>query len=79
MGTSADAVWGLYDAFGKGDVPAVLAGFDAGIAWNEAEPADAQFARVWRLRGGKVYGSERTIREVRSFAIHDNQRLQPLL
>jgi ketosteroid isomerase-like protein len=30
-------VRGLYAAFGKGDVPAVLAAFDAGIEWNEAE------------------------------------------
>ncbi|MDP9362034.1 MAG: nuclear transport factor 2 family protein [Acidobacteriota bacterium] len=27
----------LYDAFGRGDVPAVLAGFDPGIEWMEAE------------------------------------------
>jgi ketosteroid isomerase-like protein len=27
----------LYAAFGRGDVPAVLAGFDASIAWREAE------------------------------------------
>ncbi|MEA2386308.1 MAG: uncharacterized protein QOJ22_482 [Thermoleophilaceae bacterium] len=30
-------VSGLYEAFGRGDVPAVLAGFDANIEWNEAE------------------------------------------
>lgn len=28
---------GLYQAFGRGDVPAVLALFDASIAWREAE------------------------------------------
>lgn len=27
----------LYDAFGRGDVPAVLAKLDASIAWREAE------------------------------------------
>ena len=27
----------LYEAFGKGDVPAVLAAMDPGIEWNEAE------------------------------------------
>jgi len=107
-------VRGLYTAFGKGDVPAVLGAFDPGIQWNEAEGflyadrnpyagpqavgegvfqritsdvdgftvtpvhfidggdtivvegryrgttkstgtrVDAQFARVWRLRDGKV-------------------------
>jgi ketosteroid isomerase-like protein len=28
---------GMYKAFAKGDVPAVLAAMDAGIVWNEAE------------------------------------------
>jgi uncharacterized protein len=37
MGTNADIVKGLYDAFGKGDVPAVLGAFDPGIQWNEAD------------------------------------------
>ena len=27
----------LYEAFGKGDVPTVLAGFDENIEWNEPE------------------------------------------
>ncbi|MFZ2873751.1 MAG: nuclear transport factor 2 family protein [Phycisphaerales bacterium] len=27
----------IYDAFGRGDVPAVLGGFSPGIVWNEAE------------------------------------------
>ncbi len=30
-------VRGLYEAFGKGDVPAVLGQMDQGIEWNEAE------------------------------------------
>lgn len=30
-------VRGLYEAFGRGDVPAVLAGFDENIEWYEAE------------------------------------------
>jgi uncharacterized protein len=37
MGRSADVVKGLYEAFAKGDVPAVLGGFDARIEWNEAD------------------------------------------
>jgi ketosteroid isomerase-like protein len=28
---------GIYDAFGKGDVPAVLGAMSPGIVWNEAE------------------------------------------
>jgi ketosteroid isomerase-like protein len=114
MGKNIDIVKGIYAAFGKGDVPAVLGAFDPGIQWNEAENflyadgnpyagsqavaegvfqrvvsdvdgfalapehfidggdtivvegryrgtmkststrVDAQFAHVWRLRGGKV-------------------------
>ena len=30
-------VQGLYEAFGRGDVPAVLGQMDQGIEWNEAE------------------------------------------
>jgi hypothetical protein len=37
MARSADIVKALYDAFGRGDVPTVLAGFDPRIQWNEAE------------------------------------------
>jgi hypothetical protein len=37
MGTSADVVKGLYEAFAKGDVPTVLGEFDAKIQWNEAD------------------------------------------
>ena len=37
MGASGDMVKGLYEAFGKGDVPAVLGAFDAKIQWNEAD------------------------------------------
>jgi len=30
-------IQGAYDAFAKGDVPAVLAALDANVVWNEAE------------------------------------------
>ena len=32
-----DIVRGIYDAFGKGDVPSVLSALDPQIDWNEAE------------------------------------------
>ena len=35
--TNADIIRGLYDAFAKGDVPAVLGAMDENIAWTEAE------------------------------------------
>lgn len=37
MGKNGDIVKALYDALGKGDVPAVLAAFDPEIQWREAE------------------------------------------
>ncbi len=37
MGKSGDIVKALYDAFAKGDVPAVLGAFDPQIQWREAE------------------------------------------
>lgn len=37
MGKSGDAVRVVYDAFGRGDVGAVLGAFDAQIVWMEAE------------------------------------------
>ena len=34
---SVEVIRGLYDSFGKGDVPAVLGQMDQQIEWNEAE------------------------------------------
>jgi uncharacterized protein len=34
---NVEIVRGLYEAFAKGDVPAVLAGLDAQVDWREAE------------------------------------------
>jgi ketosteroid isomerase-like protein len=34
---SVDLIRGLYDSFGKGDVPALLGQLDQQIEWNEAE------------------------------------------
>jgi ketosteroid isomerase-like protein len=31
---SSDVVRGLYDAFGRGDIPAVLGQFDPAIEWR---------------------------------------------
>jgi ketosteroid isomerase-like protein len=32
-----EVVKGVYDAFGRGDIPGVLAGFADGVEWHEAE------------------------------------------
>jgi ketosteroid isomerase-like protein len=37
MDKNGDIVKALYDAFGRGDVPAVLGAFDPRIQWREAE------------------------------------------
>jgi hypothetical protein len=37
MGKNGELVKALYDAFGRGDVPAVLGAFDPHIQWREAE------------------------------------------
>jgi hypothetical protein len=37
MRSSADDVRALYEAFGRGDVPAVLGAFDPQISWSEAD------------------------------------------
>jgi len=35
--SNVDAIKNAYDAFGRGDVPAVLGAMDPGIKWHEAE------------------------------------------
>ena len=37
MATNGEIIRGVYDAFGRGDVPAVLGAFDEKIEWREAE------------------------------------------
>jgi len=37
MGQNVEVIKGLYAAFGRGDVAAVLGAFDANIQWKEAE------------------------------------------
>lgn len=37
MGSNVDVVKGIYEAFAKGDVPAVLGALDPKIEWGEAE------------------------------------------
>ncbi len=40
----------LYDAFGRGDIPTVLAAMDPGIEWREAEgnPYEPSDNKAWR-------------------------------
>jgi hypothetical protein len=37
MTTNGERVHAIYEAFGKGDVPAVLGAFDTRVQWQEAE------------------------------------------
>ena len=53
MGANGDIIQGIYAAFAKGDVPAVLGTFDAGIVWHEAEG--------YRFAAGNPYVGPMTI------------------
>ena len=55
MVTNAERVKSLYEAFGRGDVPAVLGAFDPQIQWQEAgeRPVRTRLA-VSRRHGGRV-------------------------
>ena len=53
MGANGDIIKGVYAAFAKGDVPAVLGTFDGGIVWNEAEG--------YRFAAGNPYVGPNTI------------------
>jgi len=53
MGANGDIVKGIYAAFAKGDVPAVLGSFDPAIVWNEAES--------YRFAKGNPYAGPQTI------------------
>lgn len=37
MSANVDVIRGLYDAFGEGDLPGVLAAMSPDVVWNEAE------------------------------------------
>ncbi len=53
MGANGDIVKGIYEAFAKADVAAVLGTFDPGIVWNEAEG--------YRFASGNPYVGPMTI------------------
>jgi uncharacterized protein len=53
VGANGDIVKGIYAAFAKGDVAAVLGVFDSGIVWNEAEG--------YRFAAGNPYVGAQTI------------------
>jgi ketosteroid isomerase-like protein len=51
----------LYEAFGRGEVPAVLGAMDPGVEWRQAgncketgKSLDAQVCHVWKLHDGKI-------------------------
>ena len=52
MADNLEAVRSVYDAFARGDVPAVLAVLGPDVSWTEAE--GFPYGGVWNLRNGKV-------------------------
>ena len=71
MGKNGDIVKALYDAFGKGDVQAVLGAFDPEIQWREAENflyADGNpYAGPQAVAEGVF---QRIVSDVDNFAVH---------
>ena len=69
MGKNSDIVKALYDAFGKGDVPAVLGAFDPQIQWREAENflyPDGPYAGPQAVAEGVF---QRIVSDVENFAV----------
>jgi ketosteroid isomerase-like protein len=56
MGSNADLVRGVYDAFGKGDVPAVLGAMAEKIDWREPEFSPYQEASTPQEVAERVFG-----------------------
>ena len=52
MATALETVQQIYGAFGRGDVPAILAVLDDDVKWESWEDNSAQRAGVPWLRGG---------------------------
>lgn len=50
--THEDVVAGLYAAFGRGDVPAVLSGLDQEIEWRSPENLPTWRCVPWSSGGG---------------------------
>ena len=65
MGHSGDMIRGIYQAFGKGDIPTVLGAMDDQIIWNEADNAgwsggnpyvgpNAVLERIFMRKGSEI-------------------------
>ncbi len=71
MAKSGEFIKGLYDAFGRGDVPAVLGAFDPQIQWREAEGfiyAEGNPYTGPQAVAEGVFG--RIVGDVEGFAVH---------
>jgi ketosteroid isomerase-like protein len=71
MATSGDIVKSLYNAFARGDVPAVLGAFDPRIQWREAE--NIRYADGNPYTGPQAVAEgvfQRLTSDVDGFAVH---------
>lgn len=57
MATALETVQQIYAAFGRGDIPAILAALDEDVKWESWEDNSAQRAGVPWLRGGSGKGA----------------------
>jgi ketosteroid isomerase-like protein len=72
---NVQAIRGLYDAFARGDIPAVFAGFDPKIEWREAE------GNPYSMKGEAWVGSDEILEnlfmklgtEWDGFSVHPNE------
>jgi hypothetical protein len=55
---NVQTVRGLYEAFAKGDIPAVLGGFDSKIEWREAE------GNPYSMEGEAWIGGDQILQEL---------------
>lgn len=55
---NVQTIQGLYEAFAKGDIPTVLAGFDPKIEWREAE------GNPYQLEGEAWIGGDQILQEL---------------
>lgn len=57
MATALETVQQIYAAFGRGDIPAILAALDEDVKWEHWEDNSAQHAGVPWLQGGSGKGA----------------------
>jgi uncharacterized protein len=70
MGQNKDVIQGLYEAFGRGDVPAVLGTLDSEIQWSEADGISYADGNPYSSPGAVASGVfQRIVTDVEQFSV----------